>query len=136
MALTNWKNLPDTSTPVNATNLNDSFEYLDNQVTAENFISKVTFNESAVQSHCLFKKVGKIIIISYQGESKAHSASELIFTLPSGYRPSDSIYVPFVSSNNAYGHLQITSGGLVTVNQISNTTSTGRLYFNFSYTID
>ena len=70
------------------------------------------------------------LIIHYQGYSTTHSASSALFTLPEGFRPSYNTYIPFVKNDNAYGVVQITTAGAVTVNQISSTSASGRIYFH------
>lgn len=85
----------------------------------------------AGNTHC--HAYGKMRVISYQGASKAHSNGATIFTIPSGHRPSYDIYVPFTKNGKAYGQLKITSGGTCTVNLISSTTETGRIYAQITY---
>lgn len=48
----------------------------------EDFMNKVTFNESAVTNHCEFIKKGNMVFIVYQGESKVHVANDVLFTIP------------------------------------------------------
>ena len=128
---TNWQN---GVTPINATNLNkieEELEYLD---TSEDFASKVTFNEN--YGSISFKKTGNLVSISYQGESKAHAVNDLIFTLPEGYRPKTTIYIPIIINTIAYGIVDITTSGTCNIRQLTQATSGGRVFFNVTFPCD
>lgn len=132
MELIEFKELPDESTPASVPNINNNFKYLD---TAEEITNQITFNET-VTGNTHFYKRGKEITVFIQGESKTHSASDVIVSnIPSGYRPEKSLFVPFIKNNAAYGILQINSNGTITVNTISSTSATGRIYASFVYYI-
>lgn len=115
--------------------LSSSFIRLIEQQLFEEFTSKVTFNET-VAGNTHFYKMGKLIVVSYQGESTTHSANTVLATIPSGYRPRDTLLPPFIKNTNAYGELIVGSGGEIKVNQISSTTASGRIYANFAYFIN
>lgn len=70
------------------------------------------------------------VIINYQGVSSTHSASDALFTLPEGLRPGNNTYIPFTKNGVAYGVVQINTNGAVTVNFISSTSESGRIYFH------
>lgn len=139
MGLTDWKNLPNTETPVNAENLKNDSEYLDNKIKetdTEDFFDKVIF-DIGNPAHAIFKKVKNTIIIVYQGPGINASNGTLLFTLPEGYRPSIYLYPPFVANANAYGNLMInSSNGNVSINMINSSTTGVRIYFTITYTID
>jgi hypothetical protein len=99
------------------------------------FTDEVVFNEN--KANVQFYKIGKLITINYQGETKAHTQNELIFKIPQKYAPRQFIPVPFIGQNNAYfGVAGISTDGAVRITSISNTQNTGRLYMNFSYVLD
>lgn len=111
-----------------------SFGSWNNKSSTEDFTSSVTFSET-VPSNTFMKKTGNLVTIMYQGESKAHSANANLFTLPSGYRPASPVFAPFVKNGNAYGIIQISTAGACTVNQISSTSATGRIYFCITFPV-
>ena len=101
-----------------------------------NFIDEVTYNENGVKEHCMFVKQGNMIYISYQGEAKTHKKGDLIFTVPTKYAPTSAqTFTPFVCNTLAYGCIYIDQNGRVSVDQISSTSASGRLYFELHYYI-
>lgn len=77
-----------------------------------------------------------ICSFSYVGAAVAHAAGASLGTLPAGARPSADMYTPFVKmSGGVVGTVKITSGGAITVGQISNTSNTGRIYFNCTFSV-
>lgn len=107
-----------------------SYNDLTNKPTFQNFTSLVTFNETQGGGTVFNYKDGAIYLI-YQGEAKTHAANDLLFTLPSGYRPSAAeTIIPCIKNSNAYGNIKITgTDGKCVVNTIS-ANSGGRIYFN------
>ena len=102
----------------------------------QNITSSVTFNETITGTSTQIFVKDNVLYIFYQGESKAHSANDLLFTLPSAYRPSMIKYVTFLASNGVNfitGDVYINTDGTCKVNQISNTSGAGRIYFTFAY---
>lgn len=106
----------------------------------EDFSDKVTFNEAYANIH-FYKKNG-IVTISYQGEAKkSHTAGDVLFTLPEGYRPKMSalgtgtqFYIPMVKNNGAYGTCYIKhSDGQCVIATISSNDWVGRIYLATSY---
>ena len=87
--------------------------------------------ETAAHYHCVVQ--AGICHLFYQGQSKAHSAGALLFTLPEECRPADQTLVPFVKNASAYGVVSIAADGGVTVNAISSTSATGRIYLDASW---
>ncbi len=84
--------------------------------------------------HCVVS--AGICSLFYQGQGVAHSANTVLFTLPAGARPVSSVIVPFVKmTGGAVGVIGIATDGTVKVNQITNTSSTGRIYFNCSFPV-
>ena len=78
---------------------------------------------------------GGICHFFYQGAAKAHSANALLCTLPSGCRPSEQTFAPFVKNANAYGVVVIQTTGRVEVSAISSTSASGRIYVNASWPV-
>lgn len=105
-----------------------SYNDLSNKPSFTNITSSTTFNETAGGATMIYYKDGAIYIL-YQGEAKAHNVNDLLFTLPSGYRPSGERFATFIKNANAYGNVKISSDGTCVVNAISST-SNGRIYFN------
>ena len=139
----NFQDYPNTTTPVNATNLNaiqsnaeTSINEVDTKITTattiEDFTSKVTFNES-VANNTKFIKMGKVVYVLFQGEGKTHSNNTTLCTIPSGYRPSNQTYAVFSKNASAYGVIGLNTYGTMSVNLISSTTTSGRIYANFWY---
>ncbi len=54
-------------------------------LTVEDFTSKVQFTDNPAQA--LFVRYGKMVWFYFQGGSKTHTALEVAFNIPSGYRP-------------------------------------------------
>lgn len=103
---------------------------------AEDFTDKVTFNESAVRSHCYFIKQGNMVFVAYQGEAKSHSSGEVIVNIPEGYRPAkNQIFATFLINANISGLLLIESSGDIKINGLSTSNATGRIYANFAYSL-
>ena len=141
-----FRDYPDLTTPLNATNLNQVQTNVENEINSVStslnnktdlveFTSSVTFNES-VASNTHFYKIGNMCYVYFQGEGKTHSNNQVIANVPSAYRPSKSFYAPFVVNEKAYGNLSIGPNGNITINMISSTTTSGRIYANFSYPLD
>ena len=84
--------------------------------------------------HCVVS--AGICSFGYQGAAVAHAVNDQLLTLPAGARPSTTISVPFVKmTGGVVGTIQITDAGVVKVTSISNTTNTGRIYFNCSFPV-
>lgn len=107
--------------------LKDALDY------TENFQNLVNFEETI--ANCNFLKKDNVVEVAYQGENKTHTANQLIFTLPEGYRPLKDTYIPFVKNILAFGVILIMTDGKCYVNQISDATASGRLYFNCTFII-
>ena len=135
MALVTFVN--DSAPYLNAENLNNNFNEINNKTIPEDISNLITF-ENDEQAYGQFKKIGNMVMITYQGSAKTHTANKTLFTLPSGYRPSgsSSVFVPFVKNNNAYGIIEINTSGVCKVNQISSTTASGRIYFVVTYVVN
>lgn len=99
----------------------------------EDFASKVTFYVSV--TNVQFYRLGNICVISYQSVSQQHSKGEVLFTLPSGYRPSKQVYAACTVYGTSFGVVQILPNGDCQLNEISNDPATGRIYCNISYFI-
>lgn len=104
-------------------------------LTRTDITSLVTFNENVTGTSTEFFVKNNVLYIFYQGESKAHSANDLLFTLPSGYRPSKIKYTPFLASNGVnfiVGDVYINIDGTCKVNQISDNSGAGRVYLDIT----
>lgn len=101
--------------------------------TSTEFNSSVTF-VGTIGSDTHFYKKDNNVYLNYQGASGTHAADDILFTLPSGYRPKASIDTPFVLNNSAYGVVNINaSTGVCKINFISNSSANGRIYFTIAY---
>lgn len=101
--------------------------------TAVNFTSQVTF-VGTVGGDTRFYKKNDVVYMNYQGTTGTHDTNDILFTLPSGYRPINSFSVPFVLNNMAYGVVNVNaSTGVGKINFISSNSANGRIYFNIAY---
>ena len=120
-------------TTTDKTSVVNAINELEGEAQFEDITSQITFNETVANTK--FYKVGKVIYVQYQGDSKAHSVSSILATIPAQYSPSYPVWTPFVKNSNAYGTLTIGNSQLA-VGAISSTSAQGRIYANFSYFID
>ena len=120
-------------TTTDKTSVVNAINELEGEAQFEDITSQITFTETVATVK--FYKVGKVINVQYQGESKAHTVGSTLATIPAQYRPSYQVVAPFIKNSNAYGWLSINSGNLG-VSAISSTSAQGRIYANFSYFID
>lgn len=107
----------------------------------DDFTSKVTFDKGN-PANVSFKKVGKLVVINYQGPSTSYAGGDILFTIPEGYRPS--IQVPILLQGQYSGSsaplmygialLQASTGAC----QILGTQSYGgqRICLNATYVLD
>ena len=93
--------------------------------------SLVTFNESEYASNQThFYVIGKLLVISYMGSITTHAQNDELLILPSGYVPLTNVVAPAVINNGAYGNVVVQTNGKIRVNQVSDSTVSGRLYFS------
>lgn len=84
--------------------------------------------------HCVVS--AGICFFSYRGPTVAHSTNTQLGTLPVGARPTSQVFCPFVKmSGGAVGCIHIFTTGAFEVMLITDTSSTGRLYFNCSFPV-
>ena len=92
--------------------------------------SQITFNETITGTNTHFYVKNGVLYIFYQGENKSHSAGDTVFTIPSTYRPSVTLYIPYTINAVGYGTLEYNyANGVVKVNNLSSTSVSGRIYF-------
>ena len=91
--------------------------------------SLVTFNENISGTNTNIVVKSGVLYIYYQGEAKAHNANDLLFTLPSGYRPSSLRYCTYNINDSAFGEVGIDTDGKCYINHISTSGANGRVYF-------
>ena len=104
------------------------------ELDVEDITSEITFKETVVSDTTQFIRQGNLVHVMYQGESKAHSSTTSLATIPAKYRPKHAnAVIPFVKNGNTYGVLQLQTGGDFMVSWISSTTNVGRIYANFTY---
>lgn len=105
----------------------------------DDFSSMVTFAESDyLADRCKFIKKNGWIHILYFGADSIHTVDQVLFTLPSGYRPSHVIWgIPFVWGENAfyYGSCYADTNGQVKVGVLSSAASS-RIVITFSFPLD
>ena len=101
----------------------------------ENITSQITWNESVVTTGTGAYKVGNMVFITYMGEIKTHSANDTLFSIPLGLRPPKNWRIAFTVNASTYGNLGILTGGNCNINQISDDTQSGRIYFSVAYPI-
>ncbi len=109
----NFQNLPNTTTPVNATNLNQMQTNIENEFTGTSWLGTGMNN-----SFTYYKKRSGWCIVKFTcfGSATLSSTELTLGTLPVGYRPSDTIYFMFngISGDVStfYGRVN-TSGDIV-----------------------
>lgn len=123
MALINFKDLPDTTTPINSTNLNNNFDELaeinNANLINQNSVISITpttgSNYSAYGNSWYYKKGTKVHVhIGVQGLTA--NSYVTLFTLPAGYRPRSIIpIVGFGSSFSVIVAGQIYTNGEITI---------------------
>lgn len=96
--------------------------------------SQVTFAETkAANTHIYALPQIRLVLVYYQGEGKVHATSDVLFTMPSEYKPKATVNAPYIKNATAYGTLTMSS---TTGNCIVNNTSgdaSGRIYAAFVY---
>ena len=121
--------------PIESGSATNTKDYIDNQFTKTEITSSCTFDEDITGTNTRIYVKGGVVYIFYQGESKTHSANDSLFTLPSGYRPSNLIYTTFGINNTGYGNIAINNTGAVYVSQVANGGTAGRIYFACAFPI-
>lgn len=104
-------------------------------VGAVDISSDITWNETTVSTGTAAYRVGNMVFITYMGANTTHAANDVLFVMPASLRPSTGWRVAFTSNAGAYGNLGFYTNGNVTINQISDNTVTGRIYFSVAYPI-
>ena len=106
---------------------------LQTMLTPVDVISAVTFREQYNNNRTFFLKIGKIVWFSYMGEGKTHSNNDEIFVVGNAIKPATNACFAFVSNALAYGNIFLTTAGSMYINQISDNTQVGRIYFHGMY---
>ena len=104
---------------------------LNSRIKIGEVTSSCSFTEDITGTNTHVYKNANTVHVQYQGESKTHAANDVLFTLPTSCRPSSMFYVPFVINNTGYGNLSIATTGAVSINQVANGASAGRIYASF-----
>ena len=104
--------------------------------TITDITSDVTWTESITGTNTKVYVKNNVVYLNYQGPSKTHASGDVLFTLPSGYRPKNLLYTPFVVNGLAFGNFEIATNGQAKINQVSDSTATGRIYATVSFPID
>ena len=94
--------------------------------------NSVTFNENITGTNTRIYVKDNVLFVFYQGESKTHSQNDVLFQLPSAYKPQAQTYSVFVINNTGYGNVSLNGSGSCFINQIANGGTAGRIYSNFS----
>lgn len=95
--------------------------------------SQVTFAEAqANNTHIYALPQMRLVMVYYQGEGKVHATGDVLFTVPSEYKPKNRVYIPYIKNANAYGTLSMFTNGTCAVNNVSGGAS-GRIYAAFAY---
>ena len=141
MALVTFQDLPSTSTSLNATNLNNNFNWVMNGggwITLP-LATGIEQYSSDDKYKCQYRKIGNQVFV--RGCVKGASANNTtLATLPTGYRPSTT--ARYVNGYNPIKGGTIltyeTDGDIIFVGYTSNTTvtSTDFLYIQTSFFVD
>ena len=141
MARTNWQNLPNTTTPLNAANLKADYDDL---VEGSGWITLplatgIEQYANASRYRCQYRKIGNQVFVV--GCIKGVTANNTtIATLPTGYRPSETArYV--TGGNSVKGNAILsydTAGNIIFVGYTINTTPTSSdyVYIQTSFFVD
>jgi hypothetical protein len=129
-----FKNLPDTSTPLNAENFNQLQTNVEDAITGSDW-TNMTFvngwsNYSDNYSLGQYKKIGNQVFL--RGFITG-GTSDLVTTLPEGFRPIRGVYDTFVKDNTTFGTAIVSSNGNVSLWGYD---PNGWNSFNFSFFID
>ena len=112
--------------PIESGSATNTKAYIDSKTDIK---SLVTFNENISGTNTnILVKCG-VLYIYYQGEAKSHSVNDLLFTLPSGYRPGSLRYCTYNINDSAFGEVGIDTDGKCYINHISTSGANGRVYF-------
>ena len=125
MAKINYQNLPSTTTPLNATNLNSMQETITSQA-----LSSLLVNSWATNG---YNKVIKDNNIVHLTMSVRYGTAAKILTLPAGYRPSSTVILP--SYNGSVGNL-VTVGTTGDVTVLDSSQIGSSVCFSTTYTTD
>lgn len=141
MALVTFQDLPSTSTPLNASNLNNNFQEVINGsgwITLP-LASGITQYTTADHYKCQYRKIGNQVFV--RGCVKGAAAGNTtIATLPTGYRPTTT--ARYVNGYNASKGGTIltyeTDGDIIFVGYTSGTavTSSDFIYIQTSFFVD
>lgn len=123
MAKINYQNLPNTTTPLNATNLNTMQD-----ISSTVALSSYLVNSWETNGYCSVSKINDIIFLTL---SVRRGTTDTILTLPSGYRPSSTVIVG-VYNGNTGTNATISTAGVVKISD-SNQIGAG-VYINCTYT--
>ena len=110
---------------------------LDTKVTATatNVKTQITWNETTASGTGAYR-VGNMVFITYQGESKTHANGDTLFNIPASLRPVQNWEQSFTVDGKTYGQVHlISSSGNCNINIIADNTQTGRIYFSVAYPI-
>lgn len=107
-----------------------ALDTLNDKTTVVSFGTNVTVSETA--NYKSFQKIGNTVIFSFQGENKARSEGQLIFTIPSGYRPITNYYLVGILGTVPCVFQLKTDGTCIIYTAASYPTA--RAYLNASYT--
>ena len=110
-------------------------KWVNTNTNTEEITSQVTWNESISGTNTRVYFKNNVVYLNYQGESKTHSGGDVLFTLPSGYRPLNLLYTPFVVNGATFGNFEIAKNGQAKINQINDSTATGRIYATVSFPV-
>lgn len=132
------KDLSDTNitNPSNGQTISyDGSKWVNTNTTTEDITSQVTWNENVTGTNTKVYVKNNVVYLNYQGESTTHSSGDVLFTLPSGYRPLNLLYTPFVVNGLTFGNFEIAKNGTAKINQINDNTATGRIYATVAFPI-
>lgn len=107
MAKINYQNLPDTTTPLNATNLND-MQDISSTVALASYLE----NDWETNGYCRVSKINEIRFLTL---SVRRGTTDTILTLPSGYRPTSPVITGTFNGTNG-SSATITTAGVVKLN--------------------
>jgi hypothetical protein len=102
-------------------------------IASSSYVNASNILDFNVQQYAFGARISNNIISIHQyiSDNSTHSSGDLLMTFKAGYRPLDTIRIPFVGYNgaNVFGYIKITSNGQCTIDSINDSTVTARICF-------
>lgn len=94
--------------------------------------SDITWNETTASGTGAYR-LGKMVLITYQGQNTTHNNGDILFVLPTALRPIQNWEQSFTVDGKTFGQVHVIPNGNVSINIIADNTQSGRIYFSVAY---